>query len=197
MLIAGLAGLLIGGGATGWLSGLFYAEPAPLAISLEVFPEHIENLARPDLALADAEDPMAAEQFMRDFEAQRERFRFAYGGDGASIDYGRFLMTIVNGSQSLPLPSDSEGAPESASPILISLDSDTVSCTFRPEVGLYNSAVLQISADLSARGWTQCVLNDGEQRISLKLDSLAPGGSAETSTRFASILERVHEGLVT
>ncbi len=61
---------------------------------------------------------------------------------------------------------------------------------------LYNSAVLQSPPDLSATGWTQCVLNDAERRISLKMDSRIPGGAEETSKRFADILERTHKSLV-
>lgn len=193
VLTAGLVGFLIGGVAAGWLSGILLAEPEPMAITLDVFPEYIENLARPDLAPAGEGEPVDVAQFRADFEAQREGYRFAYGGDGASVDYGQFLLTIVNGSQSLPLPSDAAGTPGSASPILTSLDSGTVSCIFRPEVGLYNSAVLQTPADLSARGWTQCVRSDDSRRVSLKLDSRVPGGAAETSKRFAKILERTHE----
>lgn len=81
-------------------------------------------------------------------------------------------------------------------PILVPHDTDTVSCVFRPEVGLYNRAVLQTPSNLSASGGTKCVLNDDERHISLKLDSGIPGGEVETSRRFASILERAHESLV-
>ncbi len=99
MLVTGLMGLAVGGVTGAWLSGLFVAEPAPMDVVLDVFPEYVENLERPDLALATAEDRADVEQFEADFEAQREKFQFAYGGDGASVDYGQFLMTIVNGSQ--------------------------------------------------------------------------------------------------
>lgn len=195
-LVAGLVGLIIGAVAAGLLSTLFAGEPEPTDIVLDVFPDYIGNLERPDLALAKAKNPVDAEEFEAEFEAQREGFQFAYGGDGASVDYGQFLMTIVNGSQSLPLPTDTAGTTGGAQPTLISLDSDSVSCVFRPEVELYNSAVLQSAPDLSATGWTQCVLNDAERRISLKLESRIPGGAEETSTRFAGILERTHTSLV-
>ncbi len=193
VLVAGLMGLLIGALGAGWLSGLLVDESEPIPITLGAFPESIANLARPDLALAGAEDSVDVEQFQADFEAQREEYRFAYGGDGAAVDYGQFLLTIVNGSQPLPLPSDAARPPDSASPILISLDSGTVSCVCQPELGLYDSAVLQMPADLSAKGWTQCVLNDGERRVSLKLDSRVPGIAVETSRQFARILERIQE----
>ncbi len=195
ILIAGLVGLLLGGGIVGWMSTFLSREPEPIPITLDVFPEYIGNLPRPDLDPAMIGDPEAVEQFRLAFQDQRETYRFAYGADGATVDYGQFLLTIVNGSQSLPLPSDAEGSPGNASPVLISLDSDAISCTFRPEVGLYDSAVLQTPADLRAQGWTQCVLNDRDRHISLKLESRVTGRSARTSARFENILERVQRSL--
>lgn len=186
-------GLLIGALGAVWLSGLLVDEANPVPITLDMFPESIANFPRPDLAPAGTENSVDLEQFQSDFEAQREGYRFAFDGDGAALDYGKFLLVIVSGSQPLPMPSDAANTPDGASPILISLDSGTVSCVFEPELGLYDSAVLKKPADLSAKGWTQCVLNDDERRVSLKLDSRVPGNAVETSRQFARILERIHE----
>lgn len=196
VLVAAVAGMLLGGAGAVWASSQYFADPESIDITLDVFPEYLIDLQRNDVADRSANNTIAVAEFEADFEAQQQGYVFTHGGEGASVDYGKFRLTIVNGYQSLPLPSNVSGTPGDASPQLVSLDSETVSCVFRPEVGLYESAVLKAPADLSAMGWSDCVMNDEERRISLRATSMVPGGSAETATRFTQALERTHAAMI-
>lgn len=188
--------MLLGGAGAAWASSVYFADPEPIDITLDAFPEYLIDLQRTDVADRSANNATAVAEFEADFQAQRQAYLFTHGGEGASVDYGKLRLTIVNGYQSLPLLSNAPGTPGDASPQLVSLDSETVSCVFRPEVGLYESAVLKAPADLSAMGWSDCVMNDEERRISVRATSTVPGGSAETAARFTQALERTHAAII-
>ncbi len=193
----GAAGMLAGGIIVGGLATMYYAEPEPLTITADVFPEYVLGLYREDLAARSAGDTEALRQFDTHFEDQLQRFQFVHGGPGAAVGYGQSLtLTIVAGYQSLPLPSELGGEPGSGPPTLVSLESEDVSCVFQPSVGLYDSAVLDRPPDLTAKGRTDCVLNDVGRNLSLRITSRVPGDAMQTSTDFAQALESAHTRLV-
>lgn len=196
IVVAGVVGVLIGGLATWLLASALVSDPEPLPITQRVFPEVVLGLEREDLAARDAGDTGTAEQLTTGFAQQVANFSFAHGGEGAMMAYGgRFTLTIINASQALPVPT--EGRPDAVtdSPILISLDSDEVSCVFQPQLGLYESAVLDAPADLTASGETICVLNDAKRNLSLRLASGVPGDANRTATDFDRALRRIHADL--
>lgn len=193
LVAVGITGLLVGAMIAAGLSLLYFRDPEPLPITLEVFPRYVLGLQREDMAARDAGAIDAVEQYEAEFSNQADLYRFVHGGDGASVNYGQmFALTIVNGYQSLPVPSNAVGD----SPVLVSLQSATVSCIFHPDVGLYDSAVLGTPQDLTATGLTDCVLNDRDRNFSLRLTSRVPGDARRTSTDFAGVLDSTHAGLV-
>lgn len=197
MIGAAVAGLVVGGGAVGALLASFLADPEPVPVTLESFPQHLAGLEREDLAAREAGDTGAVDEFNARFAEQRDSFLFAHGGEGATVGYGqRFTLTIVNGHLPLPLPDSDAGGLGNGPPTLISFESETVSCTFQPEVSLYDSAVLDAPADLSAQGETQCLLRDAERNLSLGIRGRVPEGATSGSTDFPIALRRAHDELI-
>lgn len=196
LVAAGIAGLVIGATITGVLASLSFGEPPPRSITVESFPEYVLGRQREDLAAISAGDSEALRRFEARVMAQMPDFQFVHGGEGATVAYGASVsLTIVDGRQALPLPTRAAGRSAGGAPTLVSLESAEVSCIFQPEVSLYDSAVLAGEADLTASGFTDCVLNDDARNLSLRLTSLVPGGAATTSADFAEVLRRTHEGL--
>lgn len=199
-LASGVAGCVLGGVAVGVLSSLYFADPEPVTISTETFPEFILGFKRLDAKARDAGDGDTVARMVADLESQVGDFRFAYGGDGAALDYeGSLTLTIVNGRLSPGLPSENRGEFGANSPRLVSLVSGGVSCVFEPMVGLYDGAVLHVPPDLSASGLTDCVLVDEERNLSLRLvnhTDTFPTNAIETARSFAGVLERTLADLV-
>ena len=195
LVAVGIAGLVVGGLAVGLVAASYYATPEPLPITVEAFPEYVLGLEREDMPVRRSGDAEALKQLDAEFENQLERFRFSHDGDGATVGYGQSLaLTIVNGRQALPLPTGDDVV--TGGRTLISLETDVVSCVFSPQVGLYDSAVLDAAPDLTAKGRTECVLNDSTRKLSLRLTSRVPVGATQTSQDFAKALKRTHAKLI-
>ena len=189
----GVAGLVVGAVGAGAPATVYFADPEPFPVTLDLFPENLVGLQREDLAAREAGAIDAIKVYEKEMDDERYGFRIAYGGDGATVDYGqRFSLTIVNGRQPLPLPSYDVSKPA----LFITLQNDSVSCVFQPQVGLYDSAVLNAPADLTASGRTDCVLNDTHRNLSLRITSRVPADATQTATEFAGVLERTHAGLI-
>lgn len=197
MIGSAAAGLLVGGVAVGALSASFLADTEPIPVTLEMFPADLAGLEREDIEARETGDTEAVMAFNTGFAEQRDSFLFAHGGEGAAVGYGqRFTLTIVNGPLPLPLPDRGGGGLGNGPPTLISFESGTVSCTFQPEVSLYDSAVLDAPADLSAQGRTQCLLHDAERNLSVGIRGRIPEGATSGSTDFPIALRRVHDELI-
>ena len=195
LLGVGFAGIVAGGLVVGFLSTKYHAAPEPLGITVKTFPDYVLGLEREDVSVRRSGDAAAVLELDAAFERRLEQYRFSYGGDGAGMDYGQSLiLTIVNGRQTLPLPTGDDVV--AGGPTLVSLETDAVSCVFTPEVGLYDSAVLDAPPDLTADGRTECVLHDSKRNLSLRLESRVPGGANQTSEDFARTLEQVHGKLI-
>ena len=195
-MVAGVAGFVVGATIASFGAALYFAKPPPVTITVNTFPEYVLGIHREDLAARSAGDSDALQRFDANFEDQISTSQFVHGGPGATVGYGQsFTMTIVDGRQPLPLPSGSGSRSTTGSPTLVSLESARVSCVFVPSVGLYDSAVLDSPADLTAKGRTDCVLNDRDRNLSLRITSLVPGGATATATDFAQVLERTHTSL--
>ncbi len=191
LVAVGIAGIVVAGLAVGLLSTWYYAAPEPLPITVEAFPEYVLGLEREDMPVRRSGDAVALKALDAEFDGQLERFRF----EGATVGYGQSLaLTIVNGRLALPPPTGDDVV--TGGRTLISLETDAVSCVFSPEVGLYDSAVLDAAPDLTAQGRTECVLNDSTRNLSLRLTSRVPGGATQTSPDFAQALERAHMKLI-
>lgn len=196
LVAVGVAGVVVGGTVAGILAALWFSGPAPVSITVDAFPEYVLGIPREDMAARSTGDAEALRQFDAAFAEAMPRFRFVHGGDGATVAYGTsYTLTIVDGRQALPLPSGIEGGARQTTPVLVSLDSSEVSCVFQPVVGLYDSAVLGSPADLTAKGRTDCVLNDRDRNLSLRLTGLVPGDATRTSAEFSQILENTHRSL--
>ncbi|MDO5734837.1 MAG: hypothetical protein Q4P15_00015 [Propionibacteriaceae bacterium] len=196
MAIGG-AGFVVGGLAAVVLTNLYFAKPAPLTIALDTFPEYILGLQRVDIQDRTGDTRPQLEAAVMD---GLDDFRFAYGGDGAEVDYeGGLTLAIVNGHLTPGLPSGNRVGFDDGSPRLISFEANPVKCVFVPVVDLYESAVLATPSDLTASGLTDCVLVDPKRNLSLRLANHTDGfrGDAiQVANKFADVLERTHAGLV-
>lgn len=206
LLAAATAGVIVGAalGAV-WVSGVVRepASPPPIPITLNTFPRELLGSSRNDVLLRGAGFEPTLERLDSEFDEQRDAFRFAYGGEGASFGYGRLLtLTIVNGILAPSLPRDGAvnwSGRASQTRRIISLRTDDVSCTFEPKPVANEDRGVDELGDLRSDGRTDCVLVDAERDLSLRIShvQVAQGQDALVSaTRFRAELERIHAGLV-
>ncbi|RMB61610.1 hypothetical protein EAX62_02975 [Tessaracoccus antarcticus] len=197
-----VAGMMLGGV---WVSGVVREPdvPPPIPILQDTFPRELMGAQRTDMQLREAGFGPTVERLDREFAEQLAAYRFAYGGDGATLQYGRLLsLTIVNGILPPPLPRD--GAVDfngraRLSSRLVSLRSGNVSCTFEPEPVVVPETGLESLGDLSSDGRTDCVLVHAERNLSLRIanPAVARGADAsDTAISFRDELQRILDGLI-
>ncbi|MEO7586424.1 MAG: hypothetical protein ABIS84_00190 [Arachnia sp.] len=197
-----VAGMILG---AVWVSGTVRepTEPPPVEITLATFPRALLGADRTDIPLREAGFGPTVERLDRDFAEQLAAYRFAYGGDGATLQYGRLLnLTIVNGILPPPLPRD--GAVDFSGRArltrrLVSLRGGDVSCTFEPEPAVIQETGMEGLGDLLSDGRTDCVLTDPLRNLSLRIENPVEARGADaldTAISFRDELRRLHDSLV-
>ncbi len=201
-LLAAVLGALLGGIV---VAGVLRTEtaPEPIPITLETFPDELLGADRNDLELRDAGFGPTVERMDAEFEEQLAAFRFAHGGDGATLGYGWLIsLTIVDGiiAPSLPREGEVNGAGRAQETRrLVSLKSSTTSCIFEPRPVFNLARGMDDVGDFQGDGRTECVLVDRERNLSLRLvqNKWARDSDAfETATLFRDELERLHAQLI-
>lgn len=200
--LAAAVGIAVGVAGTVFALNAGNGNGDPLEITPETFPREVMNLLRDDLLPRDLQDTEAVARLDEQFAQQVEGYRFAYGGDGASMYYSvggsGVEYTIVNGILPPSLPSSGPGDGTLA-PVLVSHESDQVVCTVqRGGITLDAETGMPVETDLdSVSGWTSCILTDDARTLSLRLTEVGvqrknPVASAEQLSRE---LERLHDDL--
>ena len=206
-MVAGGIGVLAGVALGGvWVSGIVRepAPPTPIAITVETFPRELLGTPRNDITLRDAGFGPTVQRLDDEFQEQLSAFRFAHGGDGATLRYGRLMsLTIVNGVLSPTLPRQGavggDGRPPQSRRI-VSLRTADTSCTFEPKVTVDVGARLADLGGLDSDGRTDCVLVDSQRNLSLRIahTEVARGVDAlDSAAAFRDELQRIHQQLLT
>ena len=187
-LLAGVAG------------GTFFindSEPEPIAITLDTFPREVLERERDDIRLRENGTAMDLERLDTQLQDQLVGFRQAYGGEGATLTYQGFSLTIVNGRLAAPVPLQPSPASDDV-PWLVTLRSeDTLCVSLDPPSVQEPDAAVDGNKDVFyflERGrfdaTTECILFDSERNISLRL---AGSGWRKRTAQSAKAL---HEELV-
>lgn len=170
-LVAGLAG-----------GALFLDGPKsqPLAITVDTFPREVLLKERDDIAWRDQGSSMAIDRLDAQFEDQLAGYRQAYGGDGATLTYKGFALTIVNGRLAATVPTQPDTS-SADTPWVVSLTSEDTLCVSQdPPVEPPPIDLSDVLSDQSKdvfywleRGrtdaTTECVLVDEDRNLSLRL----------------------------
>lgn len=171
-VVAAIVGVIGGSVLTAFLLRTQETQ-ASVEITLETFPRELMGVERNDLALREAGFGPTVARLDSEFEDQMAAFRFAYGGDGATLGYGRRVdLTIADALLPSQVPRrgerDSTGAVRETRR-LISLRSAEVSCTFEPTPPPDPARETQEVGDFSSKGLTECVLVDRSRNLSLRI----------------------------
>ncbi len=185
-MIVGLAGLLVGVAIGAIFIGQL--ESLPLAISRATFPDEVLGELREDATTTIVEGLDA--QLQEDIE----RYRFAYGGDGARFTYGTYALTIVNGRMPTVLPGKGD-ADSGKAAWVVSLRSEQTSCVSEESPGdepppfELSELLDDDSKDVffwldegRTKARTECVLFDEDRNLSLRLEG---SGWVENNTKTA------------
>lgn len=170
-LVAGLAGGAI---------LLDAPAPPPIAITVDTFPREVLLKERDDIPWRDEGSKMAIERLDAQFEDQLAGYRQAYGGDGATLAYKGFSLTIVNGRLAATVPSQPDPSSEDAAWVVSLRSGDTLCVSQDPPVEPPPIELSDVLVDQSKdvfywleRGrtdaTTECVLVDEDRNISLRL----------------------------
>lgn len=176
--------------------------PDPITITLETFPREFMGAERNDVELRDAGFGPTSERLDREFEDQMAAFRFAHGGNGATLGYGlRINLTIADGIIASKVPrtgkADISGTVRETRR-LISLRSASTSCTFEPTPTLNPETGLQELGDFSVKGLTECILVDTDRNLSLRIahnPQFSGTDSFGAAAAFSDALEDLHDSL--
>lgn len=212
-LVLGVAGLFVGLA----VGGIFIPNlsPAPLEITLDIFPTEISGQQRDDIEWRTANSKPVVERLDAQFNDQLAGHRFAYGGAGAEFTYGEsFTLTIVNGRPAPEVPRGDDS--ELSTPTVISLNSGDASCVSTeeylmaqiidemklprdPEVVVIDAETgTQIDPEEGMKTiWTECVLFDGERNLGLRMTGSGEGEDMlSMAERFRDELVTIHAGLI-
>lgn len=198
VISAGVVGALLGGAVVGVMT---WSEPdtSSVPITLDTFPREVMGATRNDLELREAGFGPTVERLDDEFEDQVTAFRFAYGGRGATLGYGRLVtLTIVDGIIAPGVPRTGEmdmGGRVRETRRLVSLDTRAVSCTFEPQPVQNADLGLDEFGTLSSTGRTECILNDVERNLGLRIahSTMVRGsGASEAAERFSQALKKLH-----
>lgn len=177
--------------------------PDPIAITLETFPRQFMGAERNDLELRDGGFGPTVERLDREFDDQMAAFRFAYGGNGATLGYGlKINLTIADGIISSKVPRTGEvdlSGMVRETRRLISLRSATTSCTFEPSPAFNPSTGLEELGDFSVKGLTECILVDTRRNLSLRVahnPQFSGADSFGAAADFRDALEDLHNSLI-
>ncbi|GAB3812667.1 hypothetical protein GCM10028820_06090 [Tessaracoccus terricola] len=200
--LAAAAGIALGVAGTGFALNAGNGTGDPLEITPDTFPREVMNLLRDDLLPRDLQDAEAITRLDEHFAQQVESYRFAYGGEGASMYYSvggsGVEYTIVNGILPPSLPSSGPGDGTLA-PVLVSHESDLVVCTVqRGGITVDAETGLPVETDLdSVTGWTSCILTDGPRNLSLRLTEVGVqrNNAVASAEQLSTELERLHDDL--
>lgn len=194
-VIVGAAALL-----AGLMAGVFLIDepaPQPIAISPDSFPLKVLEKERDDIRLRENGTQRDVESLDAQFEDQLSGYRQAYGGEGATLTYKGFSLTILNGRLTTAVPL--QPVPYSADPTwVLSLKTENTLCVSLdpPPVEAPDEPVSETKDVFYflERGrfdaTTDCVLFDEERNISLRL--VGAGWRART----AQSAEALHAELV-
>ena len=194
-VIVGVAALIVG--AVGGALLIYEPVPQPVPITVDSFPREIlekerddirlrENGTRPDLVRLDAQ-----------FEDQLNGYRQAYGGEGATLTYKGFSLTILNGrlATSVPLQPYPASADvtwmvslRTENTLCVSLDPPSVEVLDEPIDDTKDVFYFLERGRFDAT--TECVLVDEDRNISLRL---VGSGWRKRTTQSA---EALHKELV-
>lgn len=201
-LAVGVVGALLGGS---FVAVMMQPEPgaARSPITLDTFPREFMGSQRNDLELREAGFGPTVERLDDEFEEQLAAFRFAHGGRGATLGYGRLVtLTIVDGILAPEVPREGEmnmGGRVRETRRFVSLDTSTVSCTFEPEPVPNANLGMEDFGEFSGIGRTECVLVDQERNLSLRVahNPRVRGSRAlESASTFSDALEGLHAQLI-
>ena len=201
-LAVGVVGALLGGS---FVAVMMQPEPgaARIPITLDTFPREFMGSQRNDLELREAGFGPTVERLDDEFEEQLAAFRFAHGGRGATLGYGRLVtLTIVDGILAPEVPREGEmnmGGRVRETRRFVSLDTSTVSCTFEPEPVPNANLGMEDFGEFSGIGRTECVLVDQERNLSLRVahNPRVRGSRAlESASTFSDALEGLHAQLI-
>lgn len=213
VVTVGSAGLLVGVVVGLAVSAAVIEQPQlpPVDITLDAFPREVLGEERDDLQWRDAWSKPIMEKLDAEFRDQVEGYRFAYGGEGATLTYGseEFVLTVVNGQIATAVPNAGSDQSDST-PTVVSLDSEQTSCVSEDPPRDQTSALdlAQILEDDSkdvffwldegqVRARTECVLFDTTRNLSLHLTG---SGRVERKLQTASILRdelvAIHANLI-
>lgn len=170
-LVAGLAG------------GAFFLDvpaPPPIDITIDSFPREVLLKERDDIPWRDEGSKVAIERLNAQFEDQLAGFRQAYGGEGATLAYQGFSLTIVNGRLAATVPSQPDASSEDVGWVVSLRSADTLCVSQDPPVEPPPIELSDVLGDQSKdvfywleRGrtdaTTECVLVDEDRNISLRL----------------------------
>lgn len=206
LLVAGAIGVLAGVALGGvWVSGIVRepAAPAPTPITVETFPRQLLGTPRNDITLRDAGFRPTIERLDSEFQEQLSAFRFAHGGDGATLGYGRLMtLTIVNGVLSPTLPREGSVGGDGRPPQsrrLVSLRTAETSCTFEPKTIVDGKTGLADLGGLNSDGRTDCVLVDSQRNLSLRIAHVEVArdvDALDSATSFRDELQTIHQQIL-
>lgn len=199
LLAAGIVGAVLGIAVTaaGFLAD--GAEPTPVALSHDSFPEELFGLMREDVQAHDGMSEIQA-RYVSQFEADLEAHRFAYGGDGAALHYvgpngnPGLELTVVNGLMPAALPNFKEWARWPTDYMVDPVTIDGVRCTIDTWV-IGEQGKEDVPVEVPT-----CVLTDESRNLSLRMVGLAWNPSPEdfpfTTKEAAEELLALHGRLI-
>lgn len=180
----------------------------PIVITLDSFPRELLLKERDDIAWRDEGSRVAIERLDAQFEDQLTGYREAYGGDGATLTYKGFALTIVNGRLAATLPIKSPASSEEIAWVVSLRSEDTLCVSQDPPVEAPPIELSEVLVDQSKdvfywleRGrtdaTTECVLVDEDRNVSLRL--VGQGWrkrTAQSAEAFREELVALHASLV-
>lgn len=174
----------------------------PVEITPETFPREVMSLLRTDLLARDLQDEEHVQLLDEYFARQLEGYRFAYGGDGATMYYSvggsGVEYTIVNGILPPDLPHNGTDAGLVAPPVLVSFEEEMVLCTVVPSAVVMEPMTGEAAApEMDAvSGLSSCVLRDETRNLSQRLSEVGvPRNAARSAEQLAAELQRLYADL--